>query len=94
MGRAAISAGPDYFAKANDLVACVPMIETREALDVIDEILGVEGVDAVYVGPNDLSLALGLPPAPDNPPPYQDAYLRVVAACARRGIRFPFFSHI
>ena len=34
------------------------MIETRAALDALDEILGVEGVDGVFVGPSDLSIAL------------------------------------
>lgn len=84
--RAAVSAGPDYFARANDLVACVPMLETREAIDSLDEILAVPGVDAVYVGPNDLSLALGQAPAPHNPPPYEDAYRRIAKACEAAGI--------
>ena len=39
---------------------CVVMIETAEGLANLDEILAVEGVDAVYIGPNDLSLSLGL----------------------------------
>jgi len=80
--RAAYAAGPDYFGSANECVLCIPMIETRAALDAIDEIVAVPGVDAVYVGPNDLSLALGQPPAADNPDPYQSAYRRVAQACA------------
>ena len=39
---------------------CVVMIETAAGLDNLDAILAVEGVDAVYIGPNDLSLSLGL----------------------------------
>lgn len=84
--RAAFSAGPDYFANANDTVACIPMIETREAVEALDEILAVPGIDAVYVGPNDLSLTLGLPPAPDNPGAYQEAYQRIAKACAQHGV--------
>ena len=39
----------------------VPLVETREAVERIDEVLAVAGVDEVHVGLNDLSLALGLP---------------------------------
>jgi 4-hydroxy-2-oxoheptanedioate aldolase len=79
--RAAYSAGPDYFQHANEDVLCIPMIETRGALDAIDEIVAEPGVDAVYVGPNDLSLALGQQPGADNPDPYQAAYRRIAEAC-------------
>ena len=41
------------------------MIETRSGLDNLDEILSVEGLDAIYVGPSDLSLALGYEPRLD-----------------------------
>ena len=84
--RAALSAGPDYFATANQSVACIPMIETREAVEALDEILAVPGIDAIYVGPNDLSISLGLPPAPDNPGAYQEAYQRIAKACAAHGV--------
>ena len=78
--RAALSAGPDYFETANENVLCIPMIETRSALDAIEEIVTEPGVDALYVGPNDLSLSLGLQPGPDNPDPYQSAYRRIASA--------------
>ena len=52
----------NYAATANDVVAVIPMIETVEALGHLDDILSVPGVDAIYVGPADLSLSLGLPP--------------------------------
>ena len=58
---AGIRAG-NYHAVANDTVAVVPMIETVEAVSNLDDILSVPGVDAIYVGPADLSLSLGLPP--------------------------------
>ncbi len=77
----------DYHAWANDNVACIPMIETRQAVDSIDEILAVEGIDAVYIGPADLSLTLGLPPANnDGTPAFDEAYARVVEACDRAGV--------
>ena len=84
--RAAFSAGPDYFATANEAVACIPMVETRQAVEAIDEILQVPGIDAVYVGPNDLSLTLGLGPGLDNEGPFQEAYQRIAKACAARGV--------
>ena len=49
----------DYLAVANDLVTCCIQIETREALDDLDAILSVPGVDTLLIGPNDLSAALG-----------------------------------
>jgi 4-hydroxy-2-oxoheptanedioate aldolase len=84
--RAAMSAGPDYFERANELIACVPMIETRQAFEEIDSILAVPGVDAVYVGPNDLSLALGQGPGADNEGAYQQAYQTIAGACEEHGV--------
>jgi 2-keto-3-deoxy-L-rhamnonate aldolase RhmA len=49
----------EYMAVANDLVTCCVQIETREALDDLDAILSVPGIDALLIGPNDLSAALG-----------------------------------
>ncbi|ALA19684.1 MULTISPECIES: HpcH/HpaI aldolase/citrate lyase family protein [Chelatococcus] len=48
----------DYLARANGLTGAVAMIETRAALDALDDILAVEGIDAVFIGPSDLSIAL------------------------------------
>lgn len=85
--RAARSMGANYYAEANDNIACIPMIETVEALSNLDAILDVPGIDAVYVGPADLSITLGLPPGSDNPDaPFQDALAQVVSACKQRGL--------
>jgi 4-hydroxy-2-oxoheptanedioate aldolase len=84
--RAAYYAGADYFDGANREIACIPMIETRQALDRLDEILAVPGIDAVYVGPADLSITLGLPPRMDNVGAFEEARLRIAAACKERGI--------
>ena len=51
-------AGAAYFAGANRLTLALAMIETRTALDALDAILAVEGIDGVFVGPSDLSVAL------------------------------------
>lgn len=50
----------EYFASANDIVLSIPMIESQQALDNIDAILSVEGIDAVLIGPMDLSISLGI----------------------------------
>jgi 4-hydroxy-2-oxoheptanedioate aldolase len=47
-----------YFQRANDLTVTFAMVETREALDIIDSILAVPGIDGVFIGPSDLSIAL------------------------------------
>ena len=84
---AGVRHGGGYYGSANDLVACIPMIETRQAVEAIDDILGVEGIDAVYIGPADLSITYGLPPAMDNPgEPFDGALATVVAACQRHGV--------
>ena len=81
-------AGFDYFAHANDDVLCIVMIETKAAVADVDDILSVPGIDAVYVGPADLSVTLGLPPAPDqDAASFTDAITRIVA-CATRTASF------
>ena len=57
----------EYFAEANATVLCCVQIETREALEVIDAVLAVPGVDAVLIGPNDLAAALGHLGEPGHP---------------------------
>ena len=58
--------------------------ETAEALKNPDQILSVDGVDAIYVGPSDLSLAVGLKPRLDQTdPPVVDAQEKIAAACKR-----------
>ena len=65
----------------------MPMIETAAALQHLDEILAVPGVDAIYVGPADLSLSLGLPPGNnDGEAAFDDALAAIVAGCRRHGV--------
>jgi 4-hydroxy-2-oxoheptanedioate aldolase len=51
-------APPDYLKAANGFSLTIAMIETRAALGALDAILGVDGIDGVFVGPSDLSIAL------------------------------------
>jgi len=64
--RATLYGGADYPSAANDTIVTFAMIETAAALDNLDEILSVEGLDAIYIGPSDLSLALGCRPVFDD----------------------------
>jgi 4-hydroxy-2-oxoheptanedioate aldolase len=64
--RGLLYGGPDYAQHANETVIAFAMIETRQALDNLDEILSVKGLDAIYIGPSDLSLALGCTPKLDQ----------------------------
>ena len=76
-----------YYAKAPNSVAVIPMIETVQAVEHIDEILAVPGIDAIYVGPADLSISLGLPPANnDGEQIFTDALTTIVAACNKAGV--------
>jgi 4-hydroxy-2-oxoheptanedioate aldolase len=54
---------------ANDDVLVIPMIETKTALDNLEAIVRVPGVDAIYIGPSDLSLSLGMEPRQDREEP-------------------------
>ena len=63
------------------------MIETALAVKNLDDILSVPGVDAVYVGPADLSLAFGCKPRLDQTDaPVVDAQQQIVEACKRHGV--------
>ncbi len=77
----------DYVSWARDHTAVIAMIETAEALDNIDDILSVKGIDAIYVGPADLSLALGLKPQNnDGEPEFDEAINKILRACRRRHV--------
>ena len=65
--RGLIYGGGDYGDYANDEILKIAMIETKEALDKLDEIMTTPGLDGIYIGPADLSLAIGEKPAFDNP---------------------------
>ena len=67
--RAAMVLGADYPTAANDHIVRFAMIETAQALDNLDAILSVEGLDAIYIGPSDLSLSLGCKPVFDDVEP-------------------------
>jgi 4-hydroxy-2-oxoheptanedioate aldolase len=86
--RAAVyGAASGYQKTANDEILCLPMIETRGAVDQLEAILDVPGIDGVYVGPSDLSWAFGYQPALDRDEPEILAiYERILKGTAERGL--------
>ena len=85
--RATLYGGADYPQHANDTVVRFAMIETAQALDNLDSILSVEGLDAIYIGPSDLSLSLGCRPVFDDvDPKAQQAIEHIVARAKAHGV--------
>jgi len=79
--------GTTYQATANQEVLCLPMIETQEAVDNLDAILDVPGIDAVYIGPSDLGFSMGLIPVLDREEQViLDIYARILEGTKRRGL--------
>jgi 4-hydroxy-2-oxoheptanedioate aldolase len=72
---------------ANEHVICIVMVETEEGFQRLDEILEVPGVDGIFIGPNDLALATGLPLPREQTPAHtqllESRIAAVLAACKR-----------
>lgn len=85
--RAALVEGSDYHLHANDDVVVFAMIETKRGLDDLEAICAVTGLDGIYVGPSDLSYALGLAPRLDHPDSgHRAAVARIVEVAKRSGL--------
>lgn len=85
--RALLYGGADYPQHANRTIVRFAMIETAQALDNLDAILSVEGLDAVYIGPSDLSLALGCRPVFDDvDPPVAQAIEHICERARAHGV--------
>ena len=65
--RSLVYGGPDYADEANNEILKFAMIETKESLDNLDEIMKTPFLDGIYIGPADLSLAIGEKPSFDKP---------------------------
>jgi 4-hydroxy-2-oxoheptanedioate aldolase len=79
--------GTQYQSTANERCMVIPMIETGEALENLEAILDVPGIDMIYVGPSDLGFSLGLPPVMDREEPrILEIYERLIRETKKRGI--------
>jgi 4-hydroxy-2-oxoheptanedioate aldolase len=68
-GRGLLYGGADYPTSANATITVLAMIETTAGLENLEAILAVEGLDGIYVGPNDLSLSMGFAPTNESGEP-------------------------
>ncbi|PZO14366.1 MAG: 2,4-dihydroxyhept-2-ene-1,7-dioic acid aldolase [Burkholderiales bacterium] len=85
--RALLYGGADYPQHANDTIVTFAMIETAQALDNLEDILSVPGLDAIYIGPSDLSLALGCKPTFDDlDPKAADAVEHILSRAKAHGL--------
>ena len=73
-----------YKAEADQNVLCVVQIETPEAVENVDSIAAVDGVDVLFVGPLDLSTSLGIPQQFEHPD-FIAALEKTLAACRKHG---------
>lgn len=84
--RGLLYGGADYFDRANAEIIVLAMIETAQGLANVDTIVATPGLDGIYVGPNDLSIALGQPPLTGATAPVVIAAIdRIRTACADHG---------
>ncbi|HWK47786.1 MAG TPA: aldolase/citrate lyase family protein, partial [Stellaceae bacterium] len=84
--RAAMLDGDAYPAGANQAVAVFAMVETAVSLANLDEILAVDGVDGIYIGPGDLAVSMGVEPRMEGYHPDVDRAIdRIAQACATHG---------
>jgi len=75
----------DEIRRANDEVLIAVQIEHVDAIEAIDDILSVPGIDAAFVGPYDLTASMGIP-AQFTHPDYIAARAKVLSACSRHGV--------
>lgn len=84
--RGLLYGGSDYAGAANDEILLLAMIETAEGLANLEAIVATPGLDGIYVGPNDLALALGCKAVPESDEKMMiDAVERIRAATAAAG---------
>jgi 4-hydroxy-2-oxoheptanedioate aldolase len=80
------SAG-SYQQTANDEIVLLPMMETKTAVENMESILDVQGIDGVYIGPSDLGFSYGLVPKLDrDEPEILKIYEKIVMECGKRGL--------
>jgi 4-hydroxy-2-oxoheptanedioate aldolase len=82
--RAVYYGGADYQKGADGEMLCIAMIETAEGIAKMEEIISTPGLDAVYIGPTDLALSLGLAPVMDNDEPKHVATVNKILETCRK----------
>jgi 2-keto-3-deoxy-L-rhamnonate aldolase RhmA len=85
--RRAAMRDPEYTETANKEIMIIPQIETDVAVDRVEEIVTTDGIEAVFVGPMDLSMSLGVFRQFESPK-YLHSIERIVSACKAHDV-FP-----
>lgn len=78
--RGMLYGGADYFARAGEELLTVVMLETAQGVQNAQAILDTPGIDACFIGPNDLSVSLGYPPQEALPPAVEEAIAKIRSA--------------
>ena len=85
--RASLVMGSDYPEQANQNVLTFAMVETKAAVDNLEDILSTPGLDAIYIGPSDLNQSYGNKPRLDSEDPeFLKLLEHIVARCKTHGI--------
>ena len=86
--RGLVYGGADYAEKANEEILKFAMIETKESLENLDDIMKTSGLDGIYIGPADLSLAIGEKPSFDKPEgdPVYDVIMKILDHAKKNNI--------
>jgi 2-keto-3-deoxy-L-rhamnonate aldolase RhmA len=77
--------GPDVFAKINEEICVVLLLETEKAFQRLDEIISVPGIDVAWMGHYDLTVSMGIPVQFDHPR-FLTAMEELVTVCRRHGV--------
>ena len=86
--RGLLYGGSDYAKHSDNEILKLAMIETKEALEKLDEILDTPNLDGIYIGPADLSLSIGEEPGfdkPENTAAYKEI-TRILEAAKKRNL--------
>ena len=81
----------EFMAASNDRLLVLPQCETKECYEQIEQVLAIDGIDGVFIGPFDLSISLGMPGDFENPC-FKSAVNNILAACKKAGKYALIFS--
>ncbi len=85
LGEFPSEASRGYLLNRNRNAVCIIGIESVPAMEALEEIVAIDGIDAIFVGPNDLSISLGVPDRYDHPA-YEAALRAIIATCQLRNL--------
>ena len=78
-------ASREYLERRNRNSVCIVGIESVPAMEALEDIVAIDGIDAIFVGPNDLSISLGVPDQYDHPE-YEAALRTIISTCQARNV--------